>query len=334
MSTTVQAFCIFWFCVNFLFALNIGIVEEFKELRFRFINGPDTKSFEDFQMNEAEKLLNHLKYDNNKPTVVYVYGFTEKYKSKSTQTLVESYIERGDHNILVVEWSKYSNANYAFEAIPSSYQIGEIIGKVLLKMKESGFKLENFHLIGHSLGGHLVGIIGRNVFKHSNKTFKIKRITALDPSYPLFYGIGSIFNSPLNRDDGEFVDVIHTDSNFFGAPVSCGSVDFWPNGGKNQPNCPPANVDVYDEQNFCSHRRSWKYYAESVRSLDFRTFHSISCLSWKHFKDNQCDFNPDNAEAYMGIDANPQLHGNYFLQTNADAPFNRGENGIIYEPFD
>lgn len=77
--------------------------------------------------------------------MVYGYGYTEKYTSKSTQTVVDSYIERGDHNILVVEWSNYSGGRYIANAIMNSYYVGEIIGKTLLKMKTEGFNLEKFH---------------------------------------------------------------------------------------------------------------------------------------------------------------------------------------------
>lgn len=33
----------------------------------------------------------------------------------------------------------------------------------------------------------------------------------------------------------------------------------------------------------------------------------------------------------MGIDAEPMLEGNYFLQTNGQAPFDRGERGTTYD---
>lgn len=89
-----------------------------------------------------------------------------------------------------------------FEAIPNSYKVGEIYGKTLLIMQKGGFNLEKFHLVGHSLGGHLVGFIGRSVYSNSNKTVRIKRITSLDPAGPFFYGIGSRFQRPITKDDG------------------------------------------------------------------------------------------------------------------------------------
>lgn len=134
--------------------------------------------------------------------MIYGYGYTEKYISMSTQTVVRSYIQRGDHNILVVEWSNYSDGNYLIEAIPNAYKVGEIIGKVLLQMQNEGFDLESFHLVGHSLGGHLVGFIGRSVYKNSGNTTKVTRITALDPAGPFFYRTGYSFNQPITGDDG------------------------------------------------------------------------------------------------------------------------------------
>lgn len=82
---------------------------------------------------------------------------------------------------------------------------------------------------------------------------------------------------------------------------------------------------------FCSHRRSWAYYAESVRSVKQKTFNCVKCKSWNDFKNNSCEKVSDNFDAFMGIDADPRMSGDYFLQTNADEPFNRGVNGLTYE---
>jgi hypothetical protein len=84
----------------------------------------------------------------------------------------------------------------------------------------------NVHCIGHSLGAHVCGYTG--------KIFKLKRISGLDPAGPRFG-----WSSPserLDKSDAEFVDVIHTDGNL-GLQKSIGHMDFYPNGGKAQPNC-------------------------------------------------------------------------------------------------
>jgi len=49
-------------------------------------------------------------------------------------------------------------------------------------------------------------------------------------------------NDPLNASDALVVQVIHTDMFLIGAPIKCGDIDFYPNGGGKsevQPGCPP-----------------------------------------------------------------------------------------------
>jgi predicted alpha/beta-fold hydrolase len=88
--------------------------------------------------------------------VLYCHGYTETFNSSSTQTVTEAYIQRNDHNILVVDWSQYSGGNYATEAFPNSYKVGDLVGRTLVGMERQGFKLDNFHIVGHSMGWSLI----------------------------------------------------------------------------------------------------------------------------------------------------------------------------------
>lgn len=142
-----------------------------------FFESAETNNFEYVELNETEQLLDHPDYDNSRPTMLYGYGYTEKYVTKSTQTVLKAFIERNDHNILVIEWSKYSSGRYVSDAIINSYSVGAIIARTLINMRNQGFDVDNFYLVGHSLGGHLVGFIGRNIYKFSNKTTSITRIS-------------------------------------------------------------------------------------------------------------------------------------------------------------
>lgn len=117
---------------------------------------------------------------------------------------------------------------------------------VIVNLLNNGLNIQNLHLVGFSVGSHIAGLIGRNVQEKSAKKFKIKRITALDPAFPLFYP--EIFYKPISKDDADFVDVIHSDAWLYGTPVQTGTVDFWPNGGYfPQGGCPLRNFQLMSE---------------------------------------------------------------------------------------
>lgn len=62
-------------------------------------------------------------------------------------------------------------------------------------------------------------------------------LIGLDPARPGFMPI-PLQKEHLNKDDGEFVDVIHTSGGTLGCKESLGHVDFHPNSGKApQPGC-------------------------------------------------------------------------------------------------
>lgn len=127
------------------------------------------------------------------------------------------------------------------------------------------------------------------------------------------------------------VDVIHTDAWLYGAPVSTGTVDFWPNKGKSvQIGCPKRNFQLLTQVDLCSHQRSWRFWAESVENKNEKSFPAIKCKSWKDFRTGKFDATKDLT--YMGIDCPMNATGNCFLQTNAETPYSRGMQGIIYDP--
>lgn len=93
-------------------------------------------------------------------------------------------------------------------------------------MFNNGLNRERFHIVAHSLGCQLASMTARNIISRSK--LKIKRISALDPAFPLFYP--GLIAGHLSKNDADFVDVIHTDAFLYGAPIPTGTADFWPNG--------------------------------------------------------------------------------------------------------
>lgn len=119
-------------------------------------------------------------------------------------------------------------------------QIGTYVADVMLKWFDKGLNDRRLHLIGHSLGAQLAGVIGRDIIRKTNSQRKIRRITGLDPAGP---GFSFASNLPtLDSSDATFVDNIHTNAPVFGVPCPTGHVDFWPNFATVQPGCPdPQN---------------------------------------------------------------------------------------------
>ncbi|KAK8784521.1 hypothetical protein V5799_009114 [Amblyomma americanum] len=101
----------------------------------------------------------------------------------------------------------------------------------------SVLKPERVHLVGFSLGAHAAGFCGRHFYNSTQQ--QLGRITGLDPAGPLFENP----NISLSSSDVTFVDVIHTNGGpindlKFGRKNPMGHVDFYPNGGSDQPGCP------------------------------------------------------------------------------------------------
>lgn len=93
----------------------------------------------------------------------------------------------------------------------------------------------------------------------------------------------------LSKDDAKYVQAIHTNAYLYGITYDVGHADFWPNGGSHQEGC------ILDIAEFCSHIRSFYYFAESVRNNN--NFYSRQCGSYGEYELGGCS---ENTVALMG----------------------------------
>ena len=155
---------------------------------------------------------------------------------------------------------------------------------------------------------------------------KLKRITALDPGLPGFF----LFQDRvINKDDAEYVDVIHTDAAEVGFLRPMGHADFYPNGGSTQ-NCscdhPCSGIDCITSSGFESdHGRAPAYFEESILSQS--KFPSWRCdMSWEEFlEERSCPFD-STGSATVGMgewsnDVGAPQEGIYYLTTHVESPF-------------
>lgn len=295
--------------------------------KFILFYGPTFADSNIFNLDDYKSLLEDSNFCKTKKTVLYIHGYLEDADIESVHVIVDAYLQRDDVNLIVLDWGELANGNYMFDAVVNCKQLGSVVARHLIGMFEMGLDIDKFHIVGHSLGGQMSGIIGREVYRRNGKTKKLPRLSALDPAFPLFYGT---FSNHLSKHDAEFVDVIHTDAWIYGAPVSTGTADFWPNGGTTlQPGCPKRNYKPLSDNDLSSHRRSWWFWAESVKKEFPNNFYAVKAKNWSDFKNGKYE---DNAEqrAVMGHDCPTNITGDYYLQTNGIPPYARDIAGITY----
>lgn len=202
----------------FIFVPGFNIVtgkscDPIADLSFIFVKG-DVNQTETILLTDAGQLLSNAAFKKNLQTLIYSFGFSESYLSADPQAIARAYLSRQNRNILVLDWSKYAVGNYFLDAIPNALEVGQLLGAALVSMVNQGFKISDFHLIGHSLGAHIMGVAGRFTAASENH-LQILRITGLDPAGPGFFPLNP-FLTPLSKSDAVFVDIIHTDPWIFG----------------------------------------------------------------------------------------------------------------------
>jgi len=240
--------------------------------------------------------------DPTDPNSIYRSGFAEEFETKF---IIHGYTDAGDRkwmydlsdqfikndqdvNVIRVDWqAAATNIDYAQSATDTQVVGG--MAMCLLKELYSGnltMLTEKVHCIGHSLGAHTCGYVGRNAM--SNFTVPIARITGLDPAEPYFGYAPAVV--ALDPTDAAFVDVIHTDTVHFrqgvtpgwkdltpygmGVEEPVGHMDFYPNNGTDQPGCDQnawstitgldGLMDGARDFVACNHLRSIKYFNESL----------------------------------------------------------------------
>ncbi|XP_076647995.1 pancreatic triacylglycerol lipase-like [Halictus rubicundus] len=277
---------------------------------------PDTIFFRHYNKNGSHTDINIQnatllisKLDLTKLTMFYIHGFGETVDSKSVITVTDAYLTT-DINVVAVDYGKIAANNYLV-VVGLAGPVAQAVAQTLNQLQGKGLNPDKIHIVGHSLGGQVSGQISAYL------NFTLPRITGLDPAGPLFY-TGRF----LKASDAKFVDIIHTDKMFYGQLYNSGSVDFHPNSGHRiQPGCPLLGAPLSNED-FCSHHRSWWFYAESVKNPS--GFLAVQCADDLSFQTNSCNYSDI---VHMGFDTPSTARGVYYLHTNSKSPFAKGLQG-------
>lgn len=201
----------------------------------------------------------------NGPSVWLVHGYkadAEKvWMAKMEDSLQRICQQQGKEVVLVlVDWTKYSDL--AFEEAAKSIPM---VAKTVSGIMGKHVKVESAHMIGHSLGAHLCGVIGKELngtvghITGKHKCISLGKfatttqfIIGLDPARPTTLRDTKVlpqahFGDPapcvtgnngscfelmdeahrLSHHSAKFVDVYHTNAGYMGVTSRCGHVDIY-----------------------------------------------------------------------------------------------------------
>ncbi|XP_047040133.1 pancreatic lipase-related protein 2-like [Helicoverpa zea] len=245
--------------------------------------------------------LTSTNYNSSRRTVLLIHGWLDTVTADFNTVLVPAFLEKEDLNVIVVDWSHGAGTiNYPIAVINTPVS-GEAVARFVTWLnKASGSDLKNYHIVGHGLGAHQAGIVGRRLGGG------VAYITALDAAFAGWLTHDDRFKAT----DAVYTEVIHTNAGLLGFLAPLGDVDFYPNGGVDMPGC------ISQE---CDHNRSFFYMAESVRTGGFA---GTRCSTFVSAMAGQCFL--WGSLNMGGVTPKTGQTGIYYLRTNAFPPFSRG----------
>jgi pimeloyl-ACP methyl ester carboxylesterase len=255
-------------------------------------------------------------YVGSRRTIFLVHGWNSDGTSSWLRTMKNTLLDKEDANVVIVDWGGGAQlANY-FQAASNTRTMGAYSAMLFDNLIANGGSSAMTWCMGHSLGAHLCGHTGMKSARG------IHRATGLDPAGPWFQGsldrtIG------INPTSGAFVDIIHTDVEL-GQLRDLGHIDFYPNGGAEQPGCFLADDDsTPEQQNSCAHSRAHQYMEESVRNDCFLS--RSKCTDYNNINSQTCSHCScgNNACAHLGYNAELgcQTSGWFEVPVSATSPW-------------
>uniref|UniRef100_A0A8D0HLF3 Phospholipase A1 member A n=1 Tax=Sphenodon punctatus TaxID=8508 RepID=A0A8D0HLF3_SPHPU len=224
-------------------------------------------------------------FNTSLDTKIIIHGFRAMGTKPSwVEGLARTLLRAAEVNVIAVDWIHGSTTAYptAVEnVIKLALEISHFISKLLVGVRFSSEK--SIHLIGVSLGAQVAGLVGQ--FYQG----QLGRITGLDPAGPKYTRASR--EERLDPGDAHFVEAIHTDTDNLGIRIPVGHIDYYVNGGKDQPGSHPTflallSLAVY-RYLICDHMRAVHLYISALED-DACPLMAFPCSSHEDFLAGHC----------------------------------------------
>lgn len=202
------------------------------------------------------ELIKHSPFDPNKPVKWVTHGFhTNVDKSEWMVEMKNKILSFEDANVILTDWRRGASPALAFypKAAANAHVVAKLIVNILRRLRDD-LDFSQVHLIGHSLGAHIMGFVGSaftEEFLHQRQqslasapdqvqfwrqsTLRLQpgeqqligRITACDPALPCFGPSSSAPNSHGQTPAGPAHSVPTTTAGY-GPTEASGEADWTP----------------------------------------------------------------------------------------------------------
>ncbi|XP_044736810.1 endothelial lipase-like [Chrysoperla carnea] len=248
---------------------------------------------------------------------ILIHGYGQNRNDTNFKMLRTGFFKKSNCSIIMVDYGPLAELPCYQTAVINSELVANCTAKMIDYLVENAsIPINSIHVIAHSLGAQVSGKIANYL-----KSGKIGRISGLDPALPLFET--DDLTKILDKEDAQFVDIIHTNALVYGQIKDTGHIDFYVNGGTIQPGC-DTSLSV-TENTSCNHVRSVVLYAESIDNTI--PFVGRKCGSLFLHNLGVCRFLILNPLATMGEYVSRDKTGKYYLSTNKEPPYALGKDG-------
>ncbi|KFO93849.1 Phospholipase A1 member A, partial [Buceros rhinoceros silvestris] len=230
----------------------------------------------------ADDDIKNCSFNSSLETKIIIHGFRALGTKPSwIEELVHAILHTSQVNVIAVDWVYGSTGAYP-SAVENVTQLALSISQFISKLLALGVSGTSIHIIGVSLGAHVGGLVGHF---HGGQ---LGRITGLDPAGPKY--TRASLEERLDPGDALFVEAIHTDADNFGIRIPVGHIDYFVNGGKDQPGC-PRFISAGYKYLICDHMRAVHLYISALKHScpimafpcashqDFLNGHCVDCLA-------------------------------------------------------
>lgn len=92
--------------------------------------------------------------------MILIHGWRDSHLNDSVQLVKDAYLKSRDVNIIAMDWNSISRRDYltSQSSVPA---VGQLLGQFIIYFRDNcSLQMENFGLVGHSLGAHVAGVAG------------------------------------------------------------------------------------------------------------------------------------------------------------------------------